>query len=344
MKLLDSRKLGDFAAALVSAGYRVIAPVAEGGVVRLAQWKKGMPIRTDAIPVNSVKDALLPASEVIGRYAFQGNDFALKDARPDAPKTVVLCARPCDAASLAAMDTVFNWDYKDEFYNARRDATTVVTLACASCDDQCFCTSVGGAPDSTAGADAILRPAEDAQTLIFEPLSEKGRALADLGSGARGALGGVLVEGQALPRPPADVPVRFDPRLVADWCRENFDSPLWVDLSLACLGCGACAYACPTCHCFDIQDESTRREGVRLRNWDSCGLALFTLHSSGHNPRSQQAARWRQRVMHKFSYFPERFRLIACTGCGRCGRLCPAGVAISEVCQRIERACKAGTK
>ena len=42
--------------------------------------------------------------------------------------------------------------------------------------------------------------------------------------------------------------------------------------------------------------------------------------------------------MHKFSYFPERFNAVACTGCGRCARLCPAGMAISEVCRRIQEA------
>ncbi len=30
---------------------------------------------------------------------------------------------------------------------------------------------------------------------------------------------------------------------------------LWEEQSLRCIGCGACAYVCPTCACFDIQDE-----------------------------------------------------------------------------------------
>ena len=30
-----------------------------------------------------------------------------------------------------------------------------------------------------------------------------------------------------------------------------------------CLGCGACAYTCPTCHCFDIVDEGNVERGVR---------------------------------------------------------------------------------
>jgi ferredoxin len=158
------------------------------------------------------------------------------------------------------------------------------------------------------------------------------------------AAGSCLAEGQAKADPPAAVPVRFDAKAVTEWCAGNFESPLWREVSLGCLGCGACAYCCPTCHCFDIQDEATRTESVRLRNWDTCGLGLFTLHASGHNPRPDQASRWRQRVMHKFSYFVEKFGILACTGCGRCGRICPGGMAIAQVCAEIDEARKAVAK
>ena len=211
---------------------------------------------------------------------------------------------------------------------------TVVPLACTAADAECFCTSVGGRPDATAGADALLRPADGGGRLILEPLSDKGRAVAE-------AAGGVLAEGQAAADAPAEVPVRFDVQAVTAWLAEHFESELWERVSLACLGCGACAQSCPTCHCFDIQDEATRTEGVRLRNWDSCGFGLFTQQAGGHNPRARQSARWRQRIMHKFSYVPERLRLSGCTGCGRCARACAAGLAVLETCQEIDRAIKA---
>lgn len=333
MTTLEAAKLTDLAGALAAAGYRVVAPVLDDGVLRLAEWTEGIDIRTDGVPVNSVKDVLLPRSEVIGRATLDGDAFTLEDVTPEAPKTALLCVRPCDAAALRILDAVFNWDYDDAFYNARREATTVVSLACTAADDQCFCTSVGGAPDATTGADAILRPADGGTRLAFLPLTDKGRAVAE-------AAGSLLAEADAALDPAADVPRLFDPAGVATWCADNFAAELWRQVSLGCLGCGACAYACPTCHCFDIQDESSRTDSVRLRNWDSCGFGLFTEHASGHNPRPNQTARWRQRVMHKFSYFPERFDMVACTGCGRCARLCPAGVAISEVCREIERAAK----
>jgi len=219
MKLLDATKINDLAAALARAGYRVVAPIEDSGVVRLTEWTECAAIRTDVIGVNSVKDFLFPRSEVIGRWDLDGDDFSPRQVQPDATKTVILAVRPCDAAALALLDTIFNWDYKDDFYNARRQAATIVPMVCTAADEQCFCTSVGGAPDATAGADAMLRSADGGATFILEPLTDKGNALLD-------AAGDAVREGEAAADPPAEVPQRFDVDAVSQWLSENFESDL----------------------------------------------------------------------------------------------------------------------
>jgi sulfhydrogenase subunit beta (sulfur reductase) len=349
MKVLDATKLTDLAEALVAKGFTVIAPVRDGQLTRLMPWKSGQAIDLSGFAANSIKDFIMPRGEVIARYKIEGNDFTAEEVTPPAPPTVILCCRPCDAAGLKLLDTVFNWDFQDIFYNARRAACTLVTMACATSDQSCFCTSVGGSPDNQSGSDAMLTSCDGGTRFTLASFTEKGQAVEDCVAGVSPAVAadGANAAGETpatpatpTPDPLAEIPRRFDHQAVTNWLAGNFESPLWQDLALGCLGCGGCAYACPSCHCFDIQDEATRTHSVRYRNWDSCGFSMFTLHTSGHNPRPTHTARWRQRVMHKYSYIPQRFNMLGCTGCGRCTRTCPNGLCIAEVCERIDALCK----
>ena len=54
-------------------------------------------------------------------------------------------------------------------------------------------------------------------------------------------------------------------------------------------------------------DEASNDKGKRVRNWDSCLSPLYSLETSGHNPRPTTRERTRQRLMHKFNYFPKIF-------------------------------------
>jgi sulfhydrogenase subunit beta (sulfur reductase) len=113
---------------------------------------------------------------------------------------------------------------------------------------------------------------------------------------------------------------------------DLFNAPFWDDVAFACINCGTCTFLCPTCWCFDIQDEITKKRGDRIRNWDSCMFPLFTLHASGHNPRSEKVQRVRQRFMHKLKYYVDKYNDgVACVGCGRCVKYCPVNIDIRDV-------------
>jgi ferredoxin len=140
--------------------------------------------------------------------------------------------------------------------------------------------------------------------------------------------------------------LKLQPEKIRGWLEKHFDDPLWKLIALRCHGCGACAFVCPACHCFDIVDEPEGVDrGTRRRSWDACQPALFTLHGSGHNPRKDQTARFRQRIMHKFNIYPARFGEVLCTGCGRCVRVCTAGMdlvaILGEIGQKAEEADRA---
>ena len=58
-----------------------------------------------------------------------------------------------------------------------------------------------------------------------------------------------------------DVKQKFSHEQVTAKLATAFEHPFWVENSLRCIGCGACAYVCPTCACFDIQDETRGKTG-----------------------------------------------------------------------------------
>ncbi len=336
-KILKKENLDALVKTLRSKGLRVIAPKRVRDFALFSEVKSGEEIDLDEVNTQrSIKEFMFPRTEVILSYNRDQDTVTLEPLEVHAPKTVLFGVRGCDAASLAAMDALFQWDYKDEFYLQKRAATTIVAIACHKADAACFCTSVGGSPDNRQGSDVFLTPLADG-TWKVEAVTDKGKQL--LADAAE-----AFVDGEAGEPRIVELPKRFDLEAVKPWLDENFQNDFWKEISYSCIGCGACAFVCPNCHCFDMQDEASYSRGVRRRNWDSCGFALFTLHASGHNPRATQDGRWRQRMMHKFKYYVERFGCVSCVGCGRCIRSCPVDMNICEYLQRIAEMQAVGKK
>lgn len=329
--LLSQASLGELFNRLTAAGLRLIAPVRDQERVAFAEVTTPERVALDYVQTAlPPKPAVFPRYEPLLRFQLSGKDVRAEELTPAAPPTVLFGLHPCDAASFATLRAVFTWDSPDAYFEPRLAATTIVGLSCARGDAYCFCTSVGGGPADPRGSDLLLTPL-DAQRFLAEVITEKGRALVQ-----RAPQVFQPADGTAPAGAPANIPVRFQAeelrrRLSGLFARNE----VWLEQSLRCLGCGGCAYVCPTCSCFDIQDERDRYQGVRLRCWDSCGLGLFTLHASGHNPRSRQFERWRQRVMHKFSYQPERLGVSGCVGCGRCSRACPVDMNLGQHAQSL---------
>jgi formate hydrogenlyase subunit 6/NADH:ubiquinone oxidoreductase subunit I len=305
----------------------IFAPSTKNGKISFKFVDSYKDIVTDYIQTTqSSKDISFPRTEKILDYTKSKDGITVKPFDyHNIPETVVWGVRPCDAMGIGELSAIFDWDLKDEIYNSRLSGNTVLGFSCSKADEWCFCTSVGANPGNTSGSDILFTQMGDNGDYLAEILTEKGSAVVALSSGLF-----EKTDNQEKEKYLAQVLVKFDHNGIREKLDKFFESEHWVEQSLRCIGCGACAYVCPTCACFDIQDESHGKSGSRVRCWDSCGLSIFTLHTSGHNPREVQSQRWRQRIMHKFSYMPERLSVYGCTGCGRCSRACPVDMNILE--------------
>ena len=317
---------------LIADGKRVVAPRLNGGTVLYEPLAGAGEIVLDELPRRSGKETFFPLCEDIMSYEKEGQKVKLTDIDPARfPETVLVGVRPCDAAVIPVLDAVFSWDYKDEFFLERRRKTTIVGLACSKADDACFCTAVGLSPGDPKGADLFLVPLEGGG-FVCEPFTDKGEALInanrELFLEPNGRVALPLAEPQS---------ERFDLKKVKAWLDEHFEDPAWDSIAALCVGCGACAFLCPACNCFDIVDEGTEKAGKRRKNWDACGFRKFTHHASGHNPRDLQPNRYRNRIMHKFKYYDDKFGQTLCSGCGRCIRFCPVGIDIAAIVEEISK-------
>lgn len=336
-KFLPKAKLREFKNELLSFG-DLFAPTQKGEVVVLGRVISPDDIVDDFDQTrNNLRGIVEPQNEII--LTFTGQLKAtLTEQLPAEKRRIVLWCRPCDARALSSLDDNFDDKaFPDPYYLRRRKSTVIIGLGCPNPFPFCFCGSVGGNPFSAENLDVMMTRVEDGY--YFESLTERGK---DLETRLAGMLVEVTAEqterlleiqGKSRTLLPRTAP---NPETVFTKLGRLFDSPIWKKWGDKCIGCGICTLLCPTCWCFDITDIDTRGKGYRIRTWDSCQFPLFTLHSSGHNPRPTKASRVRQRVMHKYRYHPVNYGgRVACVGCGRCTELCPEDIDLISILNDI---------
>ncbi len=284
---------------------------------------------TQQVTQKPAKEVFFPQSEVMFRYEKAGNQSRMISAEQTDRKRVLLGARPCDIEAISIIEKVFTGkDYTDVYFLEKRKKTTIIGLGCNHPLSTCFCSSAGGDPFLRAGSDLFFIDLGEAY--FVELLTEKGIALgrnkflkeADPNDFTRVK----ELEEKAFEKVGFSLPV--------DGIEKRLDlmveSSFWDRIHEKCIGCGVCTFLCPTCHCFDITDEAVNLKGQRVRNWDSCLFPIYSLETSGHNPRPTGRERTRQRLMHKFNYYPKNFGRVACVGCGRCIVYCPVQFDVRE--------------
>jgi formate hydrogenlyase subunit 6/NADH:ubiquinone oxidoreductase subunit I len=292
----------------------------------------------------SPKSLFFPPRETLFTFTKEDGQF---HATPvyDATPTLLVGVHPCDVHGLHLLDHVFGSPPADEHYLSRRRNAFVIAVDCAApCTANVFCHDLG-TDHATTGFDLMVYPlhreaASGGATygLVFG--SDAGRdAILRAGIGAAPAAADERAMGHYLSRKKnafkPRLPVRAEelPGLLS----RSYDSLLWEATARRCYSCASCNLVCPTCYCFDIQDDAnlTGNAGERFREWDGCQLRNFAEVAGGHNFRLQPAARLRHRVYRKGKWTQERTGLPGCVGCGRCERACTAQISLVEIYHQL---------
>lgn len=332
-RVISKDKTAGFLESLMSR-FTVVAPMRRGSApAEFSEIAPGdEPVIDGSVMMMPPKDYLLPRYEALFRVSGGCDNPRVEEELPDDRRRVMLGVWIPDAQAIRVLDRVFlDKGFVDPYYSARRENTSIVAVIPARMRWSWFCGSVDDVEQWKSGVDAVMY--DLGARYYVEVMSERG---------------GELFAGDFAAEPSTEDSAAKDRLWEAFestgrqifageqiWEKLAWDNPIWNEIAEKCVGCGTCSYMCPSCSCFDVQDETRGGRVERYRCRDTCQFEDFTLMSHGHNPRDNQVPRSRQRLLHKFRYQHEQFGVVGCTGCGRCVELCPVNVDIRDVLARV---------
>ncbi|MBU0762891.1 MAG: 4Fe-4S dicluster domain-containing protein [Candidatus Altiarchaeota archaeon] len=267
----------------------------------------------------------------VKRYFFKPQETLIKykkgkaEVHAEDDKLLVFGLQMADAAALKILDEAFEKPIPDTPYLERRKKATIVAFENTPTPNSFYdeleldCEGV---------ADAVFTDAGD--KYVVEAKTPKGEKLVK-----NRYIKGKDVKNAASEKFKGK---KINLKKVMNFLDKGPNHSLWIELAEECFACGACAYACPICHCFDVTDRLniTGTEGDRSRCWDSCMLADFSAVAMGGNFRPERHERIHNWYHHKFSRAVKERGKPDCVGCGRCITVCPAKIKIHDIIKKCE--------
>jgi sulfhydrogenase subunit beta (sulfur reductase) len=304
-------------------------------VTKLSDCDPESPIGTTM----SVKPLFFPRSAKVMKYEEnrEGTAVSEVDEDPLGGQRAILGVKHCDARGLQVLDKVYQWDYIDSDWQKRRANTVIVSSRCDKAGANCFCTSLDYDVENSDAHDVRIVNGLNGKVYV-QAVTEKGEAFVKEHTSQQFAVGSQQSIDEIKKHYESFVNsfrLNMNYEEINAKLQKSFDSPEFTEIAKSCISCNTCAFICPTCHCFKITDEKVKDTGLRYKSYDSCNNGYFTLMAGGHNPRPVKYRRWRQRAMHKFVYYKERFGVNLCVGCGHCAIACPVNISIFDVVEQV---------
>lgn len=278
----------------------------------------------------SAKPFLFPQQEILFTYRTDAAADYRFEPHGTAEPTVFFGLRACDLSAILYMDVTFLQRAQDPYYLQRRQNSILISYSCRDPFPNCFCNATRSGPFLEDGFDLQFTDLGD--RYFVEVGRVKGQELVDT-FGYFFTLAGEE-DKKAQYQLSLEARGQFKRQVHVDQAIKRLKAgrvpdAVWATLSDRCQDCSGCAHICPTCTCFTIRDQPlSALEGIRVRSWDACTFAGFTLMTGGHNPVDHEKHAIRRRFLHKLLHDVNKHGRPSCVGCGRCVGMCFGGVDI----------------
>ena len=274
------------------------------------------------------KKYLLPPAETLLKFSTAPSQEVeqVMEGQP----IILMGVHPYDLKAIRQMDKIFSSGVPDPHYLKRRENTLLIGVDPTRVAPRAFWSEMEAATVSS-GFDLMLTDIGTGFTV--EIGTEKGKYLLEKYSQVRPA---TKDEGRRRAEIRTEMSnackkrgLTFPSREIPQLLERSSDKFFWEEQASKCLSCGTCNLVCPTCYCFDVNDEMDLDlvHGERRRRWDGCLLEDFAKVATGENFRETRTARYRHRFYRKGLYLFKILDDLACVGCGRCSSSCLADIA-----------------
>ena len=285
-----------------------------------------------------VKEFLFPLRELA---SVMPGPFEPDQIRPFA----IFGLKDCDIRSMAILDKVFmEEEFEDSLYIARRRKMFVISTDCTEPGQSCFCNLFDGRGFAESGFDLNVSEIKDG--FIIDIGSSKGRDFVDRHSELFGEVPAALLSQRDENRTDTqkqleqqNAGLRPD-RPIREIVESSQEAEVYDEEAKKCIECQACTRVCPTCHCFYLYDDKQKDYFTKMKIWDSCMRYSYAAVAGGANPRKTLGDRLKHRLLHKFVYFPDRYGINMCVGCGRCVDADAGGIDLRQILKKLSEEAK----
>jgi len=85
-----------------------------------------------------------------------------------------------------------------------------------------------------------------------------------------------------------------------------------------------------------LVEKKDGKTGKKIKQLYSCNIVDFAEVAGGHNFRDKRETRLKYRYYHQHRGFAEAYEEAKCVGCGRCSRVCLAGINPPDVISDLQ--------